>query len=645
MATMFPADVTSFLTTGEEATYSFLQRTARPDGKFLCWYAPDIEEREPDFILLSPDCGLVVLEVKDWLIDQLLEVDGKSVLLSVNGREERRKQPLAQAREYVGSLLTLLNKHAPRMADGKPLLPCPVTGGAVLPHISREEFRAAGLGEVMEEGRIIFWDELHEESPLRRDASGRSFACWLAEHFPPLFPFQLSGSQIDWLRARIFPVVRLELPVRGGTHASAQDETIRALDRDQENLARGMGAGKQLVIGPSGSGKTLILAHQAWNLPRVDKKIRRVLVTCFNLSLVGYIRRLLARKGASLGPDGVEVVPFYSVCERILGEPLTHAEESEYYNIIVQEAQERLQGEHPLKGHWDAILVDEGQDFSPEMAHVLLALLPPHGVLTVAQDEQQCLYQPEDSGWEKMGIAGLRLRRLQRQYRNTRAIARMALRLLPEGEPVPELAGAEGEAPCWLQSADAPALVRDVADAVATLVREGVPMSEIAILYAHSRMEGLASSLPESLLEAVEARGVMARWVARDTTSKRYFDITTDSVCISTINKFATLLAAICARIGSRKAKARREKSRLFLLFRLSFGVWKYRHAQALDPIRFQEADVAVLAQLVQLCPVQIGPQVCSTLAALEVGRYQQFMVDLAVQLEKRALVESQVEE
>ena len=61
-------------------------------------------------------------------------------------------------------------------------------------------------------------------------------------------------------------------------------------------------------------------------------------------------------------------------------------------------------------------------------------------------------------------------------------------------------------------------------------------MSEIAILYAHSRMEGLAVSLPESLLEAVEARGVMARWVARDATSKRYFDITTDSVCISTIH-------------------------------------------------------------------------------------------------------------
>jgi len=69
-------------------------------------------------------------------------------------------------------------------------------------------------------------------------------------------------------------------------------------------------------------------------------------------------------------------------------------------------------------------------------------------------------------------------------------------------------------------------------------------------------------------------------------------------------NKFAALLAAICARIGSRKAKSKAgEIPPCFLLVRLSFGVWKYRHAQALDPVRFQEADVAELPQLMQLCP------------------------------------------
>ncbi|WP_337441375.1 hypothetical protein [Desulfovibrio sp.] len=106
-------------------------------------------------------------------------------------------------------------------------------------------------------------------------------------------------------------------------------------------------------------------------------------------------------------------------------------------------------------------------------------------------------------------------------------------------------------------------------------------------------------------------------------------------------NKFAALLAAICARIGSRKAKSKAgEIPPCFLLVRLSFGVWKYRHAQALDPVRFQEADIAELSQLVQLCPVQIGPQVCSTLAALEVGissrRYwQQFARVLAAEKQK----------
>ena len=102
--------------------------------------------------------------------------------------------------------------------------------------------------------------------------------------------------------------------------------------------------------------------------------------------------------------------------------------------------------------------------------------------------------------------------------------------------------------------------------------------------------------------------------------------------------QFARVLAA-------ERQKARRDFSRLFSLAWLPFGVWQNRHTQALDPVRFQEADVTILAQHDLSCPVQIGPQVCSTLAALEVGRYQQFMVDLAVQLEKRALVESQVEE
>lgn len=562
MATMFPAEVEMFTTVGEETVYRFLRRAARPDAAFLAWYSPDIEDREPDFILLSPDSGLIVLEVKDWLAEQVLEADPRSALLRIGSREERRKQPLAQAREYVNSLMSLFGRHTPESAGGKAALPCPVTWGAVFPHMRREEFEACRLDEVMDGSRVLCWDELNEDSPLLRDASGQSLRRWLAEHFPPLFPFSLTAQKLAWLRGCIFPVVRLDLPQRGGASVPEQARTILALDHEQENLARTFGTGKTLITGPAGSGKTLILAHQAWHLPRVDRRIRRILITCFNLSLVGYIRRLLAGKGVGLGPDGVEVIPFYSLCERILGERLAHAnEEGDYYKLVVQESLKRLEGQHELKGRWDAILVDEGQDFSQDMGQVLLRLLPEHGTLTVAEDENQRLYQQNTVGWEDFGIANLKVRHLRRQYRSTRPIAALAAQALGGQPDAAELGGADGPAPAWLESADSRTQVREVAEAVAALTRGGIAMSEIAVLYTRGKNQQVPN-LPEALVEALEARGVLARWAARDTASKRGYDITTDSVTVSTIHSVKGLDFAHVFLLGLDQLRPDDERAR-----------------------------------------------------------------------------------
>ena len=536
MATMFPSDVDVFTTVGEGKVYQFLHKVARPDSAFFAWYSPDIEDKEPDFILFSPECGLIVFEVKDWALDQIIEADPKAVTLQLGAARERRKNPLAQAKEYVNSLLSLLDRGEAHSSSGKLNLPCPVTSGAIMPHICRKDFLDAGFGDVMDASRMLFWDDLQPDSPFMRDASGQHFRQWLAEHFPPRFPFALSSTELDALRSAIFPVVRIQLPHRGGAACEVQQQNIiRVLDAAQDNLARSFNADKQLVTGPPGSGKTLILAHRAGFLPRVNRHVRRILIVCFNLSLVGYIRRLLAIRGVGLGPEGVEVLPFYTLCEKILGERLAHSQEQgDYYELVVRETLDRLKGSHPLQGHWGAIMVDEGQDFSSDMAQVVLRLLPKWGNLLVTQDDNQCLYPQGRQGWESLEIPGLRIHRLTQQYRNTRAIARAAARILESAQLPESLAGAEGTRPELLQCPDAASLPNAVASAVAQLTRSGVPMNEIAVLYTHSRAYGI-ENLPEALVQAIEAQGALAQWTARDSSSKRNFDITTNSITVSTV--------------------------------------------------------------------------------------------------------------
>lgn len=555
MATMFPDRIESFTTVGEKKVYEFLRKTAKPDNLFLVWYSPDIEDREPDFILFSPDCGLIVLEVKDWISQQILEADPKNALLRIGQKEELRKQPLAQAREYVNSLRNLLAK---KFSSSRQI-PCPITWGAVFPHMSREEFHKSGLATVMEERRVICWDELAPGSPLEKDVSGQTFRNFILEHFPPLFSFTLTASQINSLRAAIFPIVRIDVPTRG---YSKQDELILSLDHSQENLARKFGHENNLISGPAGSGKTLILVHQAWHMPRVNKKVQRILITCFNLSLVGYIRRLLSRKGVSLGSAGVEVIPFYKLCEKILGENLNHTNEGyDYYKLVVAETLERLTTEHPLKGNWDMILVDEGQDFSREMAQVIVSLLPAHGFITVCEDDNQRLYRSDANVWESVGLENLHKHRFNCQYRNSRPIAALAAKVLKSNEQISYLGANSEKKPEWLISQNEEEQLEILAKEVASLVQKGVPCGEIAILYIRNFINN-GKSYPERIIEALETQGLLSRWIARDVFSKQTYDITTDTVTISTIHSVKGLDYACVFLLGLDGLNPANEKDR-----------------------------------------------------------------------------------
>jgi hypothetical protein len=276
MATMISGGVEDFKTEGERRFYRFLESVAKPDHEFTTWYLPDIEGREPDFILFGSEVGLLIFEVKDWALEQIVEASPHTFTLKVGERHESRKNPLQQAREYLESLMDRIREDGRLVSRdaqhyGKPKIPIGVA--VVFPNISRSEYRRHKLDAVIDPGRVFFWDHLHAASDIVCDASGHCFRKTLLGMFPPLFQFSLTGPEYHHLKQLLFPVVRIQQPGRDTCAYLEPTERSTVLDDDQEAIARRCCCGHHLVVGPSGSGKTLVLIHKGigeeWGHPIV----------------------------------------------------------------------------------------------------------------------------------------------------------------------------------------------------------------------------------------------------------------------------------------------------------------------------------------------------------------------------------------
>ena len=74
------------------------------------------------------------------------------------------------------------------------------------------------------------------------------------------------------------------------------------------------------------------------------------------------------------------------------------------------------------------VVIDEGQDFSPEMLRSLAAAIPGEGSLTFFGDVVQQIYGHRIS-WRTAGLLAPRIWRFRENYRNTKQISRLALAL------------------------------------------------------------------------------------------------------------------------------------------------------------------------------------------------------------------------
>jgi superfamily I DNA/RNA helicase len=250
-----------------------------------------------------------------------------------------------------------------------------------------------------------------------------------------------------------------------------------------------------------------------------------------------------------MGENGVMVKHFYELCSDLIGETVVYENESrDYFDIIVEEA---LANAKECENKYDAILVDEGQDFNDSMYKVVTSLLNSQtNNLTIAMDDNQNIYQRQSS-WKAVGVqARGRIHKISYVYRNTKEITSFTSRFLgkdiaarndspqPQMELFPDYFDFSGPNPMIQQFPDMESIVQYIPEQIAAEVtKDGGPYSEIAIIYSMKNPDYLSeNSLPEMLEKAMEAKGILCSWTAENARTKRNYDITTNSVSISTIH-------------------------------------------------------------------------------------------------------------
>jgi hypothetical protein len=400
--------------------YLFLKRDRSDSGREF------FREGEIDFVVFDHMRGLIVLEVKGGTI------------VYEPGHGYRRLEPgpppgnpFEQARDNMHALVGRIRQQPEFRGRGLPF----VRGYAVvLPHCNR----AGQLPADVQPETILCYDDM----PQLAQRIATLLELWSRRSsIPPLDRQSVRGIQAALQSAMsLIPVLAAAV--------IDQEECLRRATDEQALVLEYMRTTPRVAFnGVAGSGKTLLALLQTENFARDGK---RTLLVCYNRPLADWLEHQFP---ADLRPQ-VHISTFHSLCQTtcqrvgIAFQP--RMSDPDFWLYEAPDKLEQAAKLLPTEERFDAIVVDEGQDFPSIWFPALRLLTKPQDdsfPLFWFYDPRQNLFLPENLEALPPNLVGPIP--LMRNCRNTRRIAQRCGAIinekfgdfpgLPEGEEVREV--------------------------------------------------------------------------------------------------------------------------------------------------------------------------------------------------------------
>ncbi len=410
---------------------------------------------EADFIIAHPERGLLILEVKGGDISRD-GATGQWHSVDRHGTRHVISDPIDQARRNSFALQDKLAE-APTTSG----LTYPIAHAIALPN-ARTRHAALGLDAPSQ----IILDQ--DDFGSMQQAVERVMAFMLGDRQVPI-----GSTAIRALTDVISPTWEIQVALK--SQLREERERFTTLTNEQFFLLDMLASHRRaLVDGCAGSGKTILAVEKA---RRLASEGFNTLLTCFNRNLAASIRDSLDSMPPTLRIQHFHELAFEFVERASIPNEGPGNDSNRYFKETLPTL--LLDAVDTLSERFDAIVVDEGQDFQSEWWVPLESLLrSPDSIWYVFYDGQQSIYTegmslPFESEPHFLPV----------NLRNTQAIHRL-IEPYYAGRPV-RCRGPEGRPPKILTTSSVETALRQELHRLVN--HEGIPGDDIVVLTGRSQ--------------------------------------------------------------------------------------------------------------------------------------------------------------
>lgn len=389
------------------------------------YYDQRVKNLTPDFILIDPQRGIAVIEVKAWSIGYIDTIDNKSVK-TTDGKEHHN--PAYRCRQYYNSLNGLLSSDY-RLKGGDGKFKYQLNSFLCLSNISKVDSK--NISSLLEHypAKVLYknaiksleLESIFPDANANRAIPDEEMQIIRSLIFPEI---KLKGAiGIAERYSSPFTVIAKQIKLKGAIEIvesdNSVDEMIKALDIEQEKFIRRAPLGHYMITGVPGSGKTVMLIARAIHLLKLNPDWNIAIFT-YTKSLVSNIKNRLYALNDKLSEMDVdiskfEVATFHSFALGIAN--IDVQDNNDFWTDILPEEALRL-----ATPKYDAILIDEYQDFHKSWIQVCVKSLKKNQYeetvnLFLAGDRLQSIYNPKEVNWKN--DIGLDMRGRSKLYKTS----------------------------------------------------------------------------------------------------------------------------------------------------------------------------------------------------------------------------------